>query len=43
MTVRLSNMDDPTEYEIEYAKECLMDLGLTEDEAEYEVNEYYEL
>lgn len=34
---------EPSETEVDYAKACLMDLGLTEDEADYEVNEYYEL
>jgi len=34
---------EPTEFELEYAKECLMDLGLTEDEAEREVEYYYDL
>lgn len=35
--------DYPTEAELEYAKQCLMDMGLTEDEAEYEIEDYYDL
>ena len=30
-----------TQSELDYAKKCLMDLGLPEDEAEREVEEYY--
>jgi hypothetical protein len=30
-----------TEDELKYAKKCLMDLGLEEDEAEREVEDFY--
>ena len=30
-----------TESELDYAKKCLMDLGLEEDEAEREVEDFY--
>ncbi len=34
---------DNETFDEDYAKSCLMDLGLTEDEAETEVNNYYDI
>ena len=34
---------EPNEIELKTAKQCLMDMGLTEDEAEREVEDYYDL